>query len=255
MKQTLWFLAVLVLLGGSPLAQDRGPGPKQAPLRVFVHERGFPPFDFGRGPQGEALGLYPRLMEEIRRRTGLDWVAVALPASRIYDAFRQGDVEVEVGVNSAWRVDEFAISAYTRPFAVDSNVLVYPAGKALSLPSALAPTGTPAPAVGTIRGYVYPSLEPKFRTGIWRRVDVNDERTLMESVAGGRLAAAVVTRAVAEYYRKNLALRVDFGAPFDALPLAIRIRKDRADLLPLVDQALASMEADGFTAALYREYQ
>jgi len=73
-------------------------------LRVFLHEQGFPPFDFGDPGGGTPTrGIYPELMDAVCRRTGLIWVAVSLPPGRIYQSFRAGDVDVEVGANRPGR--------------------------------------------------------------------------------------------------------------------------------------------------------
>ena len=126
-------------------------------LRVFTHENSFPPLDFGLPASGPPRGIYPEILGALSRKTGIAWVPVALPPGRVYEGFRSQDSNVEIGCNPAWRTNEADISLYTDAFATDSNVLAFRKNHRFVLPKADGPVAPPK-TVGTIIGYVYPSL-------------------------------------------------------------------------------------------------
>lgn len=219
--------------------------PDPAVLRVFLHEDGFPPFDFGDPGDGSPpQGIYPELMDALCRRAGLQWFPVALPPGRIYQSFRAGDVDVEVGVNPGWRGSEEELSVYSVPFATDENTILTRKN-----------FGGAVKVLGTVTGYVYPSLTRKFADGSLVRFDAKNERSLLDLLAGGRIDAAVMTKAVAQYLVRSGHDRVGFGPAIDRLPLSIRLHKKYTFLLPAIDRALRSLKADGTLERIYAQYR
>jgi len=109
--------------------------------------------------------------------------------------------------------------------------------------------------LGAVTGYVYPALKPKFADGSLIGFDAKNERALLDLVAGGRIDGAVITKAVAEYLISPGRNRFHFGTAFDRLPLSIRLHKNYARLLPAINRALRSLEADGTLERIYAKYR
>jgi len=224
-------------------------------LRVFIHDKGFPPLDFGWTPGKSSTGIYPEILDALCKKTGMTWVPIALPPGRVYEGFRSRDNNVEIGCNPQWRTTEADISLYTKPFTTDSNVLVFRRNARFPLPGPGDKLSGPPKIIGTIIGYVYPGLEEQFKTGALVRQDIAAEKTLLEVLAAGRVDAIIITRLVVLYYMKGGAYDFELGEPRDELPLSIRVHTSLGWAVAPLNRALDELRADGTIDKIYAKYR
>ena len=220
-------------------------------LHLALEENGFPPFYFK--PGDSRVGIYDQIIKGVEARTHDVYQVVYLPQKRKLEAFRKGTVDIEPGVNPAWRAEDLAISAYSVPFANAEDVL-------LARPDDTRPRERPSDlkgqTLGCITGYSYPELQPLFAAGTVKRDDSRTEEIMMRKLVLKRVDAAIAERVIAEYERKvHPELQVRFGGVVSSKPLTFRFRKEKGAALARFDAALAKLKADGTLTAIFAQYQ
>jgi polar amino acid transport system substrate-binding protein len=225
-----------------------------APIKLFVHETGFPPFDF---PLEEArvtgrYGIYPEIIDEISRRINIPYERVYLPPGRIYEDFRNGVFNVECGCSPLWRTSEKDVSLYTNPYAQDITSIVFRKGDEFPVKS---PDDLIGKKLGTVIGYVYPSLNNLFKKGSIEREDASDEKSLMEMLVNNRVDAILITKTVCQYYAKELKYNITIGYTEEDLPIQIRIQNKDKDLVDKFNAAINRMLSDGTISKIYARYK
>jgi polar amino acid transport system substrate-binding protein len=245
----------VVYLNKNTAALNETPGNNDStPIKVFVHENGFPPFDFSlqESKVTGRFGIYPEIMAEISKRIKIPYERVYLPPGRIYEDFRNGVVNVEFGCSPLWRDSEKFISLYTKHITHDITSIVFRKGEEFPVKSPEALVGK---KLGTVIGYIYPSLNEYFKNGNIKREDAPNEKSLMKMLNNNRVDAIIITKTVCQYYAKNLNYNVVIGDTLEDLPLYIRIHENNKDLVEKFNGAIDEMLTDGTINKIYERYK
>lgn len=190
------------------------------------------PYYFEQGPDA---GLVVDLVNAIFAHTNIKLTTVESPAMRTLQALHAGKIDFEIAspswFDSAQDDQQFVFSD---PFLAITERLVY-VGEELSLWQQLSEVY--GRQVGTVRGYYYHDA------ALFERVDFPSERELVVALSKGRINVAIIGDAPAAYWAKQLGVTIHFGAIHSAGQLAIRIRKDKAKLLPAINSGIAQVLA------------
>ena len=170
-----WFL-----LGQEAMGQTRE-------LRMFVPDTDWPPYLIN--TPGHPGGVFVEVLREAVGSLGYTVVPVRLPNKRGWSMLDNGEVDVHIKAKD-W-VEDPDRYEWSIPFMKNENVLVYAADSDLKYDS---PKSMLGKSIGTIKGFIYPALEPYFKDGRIRRVDCASPYTMLELVALHRIDAAVVNR-------------------------------------------------------------
>lgn len=182
------------------------PAPQAAgSLRFAVSQSWGPPF-VERVGNRLVGGIFPDLMTQIAAEAGLSPEFKLLPAARVDEALRDGEVDLHCLLSPSWAPSLRGSPRWSVPLLTLRDVLVgLPDGPARL--DAL-PAGR-ATLIGTVRGYRYPALQGLFEAGTLRREDAPDQWSVLEKLQRGRSELAVVNDyALLAYRRRNPGTRV-----------------------------------------------
>jgi len=111
--------------------------------------------------------------------------------------------------------------------------------------------------VNIFRGYSYPVFEEAFNKGIVEKDEVNNELSLIRILAAKRCTAIFMDSIAFEHnasrlgYDKSLFKR---GMQLSDTELKIKIRREKASILPRINKAIAEMRRDGTVDLIIKKY-
>ncbi|WP_026345079.1 substrate-binding periplasmic protein [Novispirillum itersonii] len=243
-------LAVTLLAGSAPSAPAQTPSAPQLPvvlipavptpapaaerpLRAGVLEGTAPP---RAGVDGQfSQGLLPDLMRMVADDLARPVEMISVPRKRIYQILATDQIDLVCTLAEGWiptpERPRFALSV---PLFSEQNVIV---GMALSgsaaaetpeagrpeagKPEAGRPDVAPvlnglkdlAGTIATVRGYLYPDLDPLFAAGTLTRIDAPDEAAALKMVTHGRTRYAILNRMVYGWNSRTVPPSAPFPLP------------------------------------------
>jgi ABC-type amino acid transport substrate-binding protein len=111
--------------------------------------------------------------------------------------------------------------------------------------------------VNIFLGYSYPTFEKAFNKGIVEKDEVGNELSLIKILVAKRCTAIFMDSIAFKYnasrlgYEKNLFKR---GMQLSDTELKIKIRREKASLLPRINKAIAEMKRDGAIERIIKKY-
>jgi len=213
-------------------------------LRVPVYATARPPLVEIQA--GEVRGILPEMFKAILEHAGLSFVFDPVPVMRKRVLFEDGVYVLACCANPAWRnrPKERDVQLFSEAFTQNRDIFVFPKGKSF-------PVGGRADlgraVVGVRRGFDYRGSR-FFGT----RLDLESEDAIFKALLAGRVDVGIVNEHTfhASPHHKNL----DEGPEHDVVSLHIRVHKNRSDLLPRINGAIAAFMADGTHDLIVRKY-
>jgi len=195
---------------------------------------------------GHLSGITPKILREISKRTGLAMEIQWLPQKRLMIAFETGTIDMEPTVNPVWRECHRDISVYTQPFYVTGDVFLVRRESGIRGSSVKEFYGM---KLGCGLGYYYPEgFQEAFENGDIHREDNPVAEKNLVKLSLKRIDGIIVDKVQVRYIMKRVGLNPDdFATAYAFKPseLSMRLHKNRKDLLPVINAALAGMLADG----------
>lgn len=206
--------------------------------------------------KGRYTGIAVEICREAIRRSGHTSIVVEMPQKR-RDLVEWGkSVDIEPGCERSWRIHHEAVSVYTDPYIQTRNVIVVRKGTHSGTGSLLEFYGT---TIGANLGYYYTDgLSRAFDQGLIHRDDCGAGHNLISKLVNRRLNAIVSDTYEWKYWMKRL--NQDLSGYLEAYrfshmnQLSIRLHKDRAGLVPALNQALEQMKADRTISKIVRQF-
>lgn len=190
----------------------------ERPLRAGVSEGTAPP---RAGVDGQfSQGLLPDLMRMVADDLARPVEMISVPRKRIYQMLATDQIDLLCTLAEGWipatERPRFVLSV---PLFSEQNVIV---GMAAS-GSAAAETPEVAPVlnglkdlagtIATVRGYLYPDLDPLFAAGALTRIDAPDEAAALKMVTYGRTRYAILNRMVYGWNSRTVPPSAPFPLP------------------------------------------
>ncbi|WP_137937652.1 transporter substrate-binding domain-containing protein [Chitinivorax sp. B] len=221
-----------------------------AEFLVGLPEKEIPPFSFSQG--GQLAGIYRDLFDKLAPLTGDTYRYVHIPAMRIMRAFEHGQIDIEPGVNPAWRSSTVE-SVYSVQFARAADVLLI--RKGVLMPTSLSQLS--GATIGTVRGFVYPSLDPSFRNRQISRDESSDEFQLLLKLAANRYDYAVVNKSVADYWlhHRPAAAPWRVGLTVGEADIMLRFQPRHSSALKRVNAGLTKLKQSGEIDVIFQKYR
>ncbi len=145
-------------------------------------------------------GILPDLMTAIAAELGTTPVFELLPPARVEAALADGSVDLQCLLAPAWWPDAPSHLHWSVPVLVLRDVLVAaPDGP----PTAAAFDQGSAWALGTVRGYHYPTLAGRIATGQLVRDDALDQWAVLEKLSRSRTPVGVVNEWTLKAYNRR----------------------------------------------------
>lgn len=221
-------------------------------LKVVLYDGGSPPLFFAKGDSN--TGIYVDLLNEIGRVAGHKFEFHYYPTKRAMVLFEEGSVDLEVGINPAWRSSSKVPGDYSVPFGQSEDVVVFQKGKVKPVSSAADLAGA---KVGTIKGFYYAGYMDAFAGRKIHRQDSLDEDKLMQKMAGGRLNAAFIRKEAAQYRIKvdNKFKALVIGDVIGSADIMLRVHPSKSSIMDSLNSAIKTLKESGKIDEIYSQYR
>lgn len=220
-------------------------GAYSATLDVGLVDADRPPYFIRATHHASASGMYLDIMDEIAQQTGLEFNYKFLPQKRIRAYIKIGLLDVEPGIDPQWRTKkgEAEASVYSTPLFESPEVLIYN------------PTKFPIP----------PSHEELMQYNSCKVLGFNSvknananesaltsEEQIIDLIKLQRCDWAIFPLDVI----KSLSSfgRLKYTEPVATYSLSLRLNKEHADLLVMINSAIQEMKSSGKLDAIIRSY-
>ena len=170
-----------------------------APLRFVVPDSWTMPmvqFERGRPTQGILYDVMLRLATQV----GVPAEFHVLPRARVQSAMEHGEIDVRCYAAQSWLPNQSGDYIWSIPLWVQPDVL-------LSRPDPLTsadPAHLTRQSIGTVRGYIYPTLQPLFDADKLDREDARNQEQVLEKLLAGRYRYAVSNQWTMDWFNQRL---------------------------------------------------
>lgn len=241
----IWLTATLFIMACGHALADQ-------PLKVLLYQPGNPPYTLLEDDKHK--GLFTDIFHRLQEITKLQFELVSRPVARGLAEFDAGRIDIEPGVNPDWRSHMRVPGLYSISYAKSAEVVVFAPGKKkpVKVPSDLF-----GDMVGVVRGFVYPKYDAAMSAGMIIRLDNLSSDLLLEQLLVGRLNQIFIGYDTLLYLQKIRPeyKALEIGDVVDEQDVMMRLHPDKADYLPLINQALQQMMKDGEIEQIYSRYR
>jgi len=218
---------------------------------VGFMEDGYPPMFFSK--KSHDTGIYKDIYAAISKITGDRFTFAYYPHTRVLYMFEKNRIDIETGVNPAWRKGCNTPGVYTIPFAKLTDVILFRPGKKINVAK---PEDLRGRKLGAVRGYVTPGFMSLFARNEIIRIDGNSEQQLMRLMANGRLDQMLINKTVALYWMKKNPDYKNFeiGSAVVEVDIMIRLHPAKKHTVDRLNKALKQLVASGEIERIYAMY-
>jgi len=184
------FLPLALLLFCACSAAD------ERPLRFSVIESWAMPLikvDNGEAVGGIVYDLQMRLAQKVGRRAEM----LVLPRKRVQAMLVRGEIDVRCYVNPNWMTESHHQYIWSVPFMTQRDLLVARTPRTVTLEQ------LHGELVGTVLGYVYPQLQPKFDSHDLQRDDARTQELALLKLDAGRNNYAVSSELTLNWFNRD----------------------------------------------------
>ncbi len=167
-------------------------------LRFALGQTWGPPFVLRKEKQVVG-GLLPELMAVIAAELGRSPELLSLPPARVERAIDDGTVDLHCLLSPSWWPEIRDPARWSVPLMRLRDLLVAAPGG----PQTLQVVSRQPWVVGTVRGYLYPTLDAAFEQGRLRREDALDQWAVLQKLARGRTPLAIVNEYVLHAWQRE----------------------------------------------------
>lgn len=194
----------------------------------------------------ESPGLISELLPQLLSRAKIQGQNIPLPPNRTNQALDKGTLDFDIVSPSWFEHGDFG------PMFVQSEPIMAIKEHLITLEQNQSQwadmSSVKGKEIGTVMGYLYHNDKD------FIRVDFKSEQELIKALHRGRIQAAISGDDTALYWSNQLKLPIAFGAEHSSGFLVFRLRKERADLLARINDAIAELKADGTIDQLIAKY-
>lgn len=198
-------------------------------------ESGWVPYQ--RAAEPGKPGVYAELMESIEKRSDITIRPVYLPPKRAAKALQIGLVDFDFNVLE-WMEDGMPGEGFvlSEPLYTVTEYLITTNQHASMFNQKSDYYGH---SIGTIAGYFY------FDADRFTRVDFLSEEALLVGLAKGRFKAIIMEEHAAKYWADKHKVDIVLAVQHTKGPVRMRLREEKAQLLPALNRAITSLKSDG----------
>ncbi|MCC2616348.1 transporter substrate-binding domain-containing protein [Aestuariibacter halophilus] len=199
---------------------------------------------YQRGAVAGTPGVFQQMTDAISGHVDIIFKYVNFPAKRAQKAMKDGLIDVEF-ISLEWLPggdpgEGFVVS---NPLFAVNEYIVTLAGNEAQFSNRQAYYGK---AVGTIAGYYY------FDDDKFEREDFLTESLLIQGLKKKRFNAVILERETAKFWASVHQVDIAFAPLHTEGVLRVRLQKDKAHLLPLINQGIEAIKASGELANILR---
>lgn len=188
--------------------------------------------------------VFRDVWQAVLLKSGIEFSLVRVSHEERRNLFIEGTIQLDCCSVKAWRAREaeMAVQLWTRPLFYTVDHLILKAGRQYDIkdPAALSDY-----SVAVVDGFTYPA-EASFGS----RVVVPSIAAALKAVAEGEADLTIVNSQEFRRLQKLEGLPLIMGPEHHRLVLRARVHKSRADLLPVLNEAIEQLHASGEIAKL-----
>ncbi|MGI2065403.1 substrate-binding periplasmic protein [Shewanella sp. MF08487] len=196
--------------------------------------------------QAEAPGMIAELIPMILSLAKVEAEILDLPPKRTNKALETGLLDFDI-VSPSWFAKQDL-----GPLFVKSTPIIQITEYVVTLPENVSQyrdiNQIKGKEVGTVRGYLYHDAQHFIRT------DFASEQELIKALGKHRVKAIIAGNYPALYWSAQLGIPVALAAVHSDGDLVFRLRKEHAALLPAINQAIATLKANGNIDEIIKKY-
>ncbi len=199
-------------------------------------------------------GVYKDIFQEIENLTGDIFLMNFYPVARLHVLFEQGKLDIEPGINPLWRKHSSTPGIFSIYFSQSVVLLLFQPRKAIDVETV---KDLKNKQIGTVRGYHYTDYSNHFSRENIIRVDLPDEKKLLEFLSAGRVDQIFIEQNVALYWMKQQPILqiLEFGNVIEIADIAMRVHPDKAYIVPRINAALRQLIDSGKIEEIYQRYR
>jgi polar amino acid transport system substrate-binding protein len=223
----------------------------EVPLRFVVSDSwAMPMVQIERGRPTQ--GILHDLMLSLATQVGVPAEFHVLPRARVQNAMDHGEVDIRCHVSQSWLPDLSGDYIWSVPLLVQRDLLI---GRRDS-PTSVNPTQLPRQAIGTVRGYVYPTLQPLFDADRLQREDARNQEQVLEKLLAGRYQYAVSNQWTLDWFNQRLLpdQQLKSVALVQEQPISCYVRNDPKVPVQRILRTLQQMKTSGEINDIIRLY-
>lgn len=198
------------------------------------------------GDQAEAPGMITELIPMILSMAEIKGEILALPPKRTNNALETGQLDFDIVSPSWFEKQDLG------PLFVKSAPIMQITEYVVTLPENVSKykdiSQIKGQEIGTVRGYLYHDDKD------FTRADFTSEQELIKALDKHRVNAVIAGNYPALYWSTQLRIPVALAAVHSDGDLVFRLRKEHADLLPAINQAIATLKANGKIDEIIKKY-
>lgn len=223
---------------------------EERPLRFSVIESWAMPLikvENGEATGGIIFDLQTRLAQKVGRRAQM----MVLPRKRVQAMLVRGEIDVRCYVNPAWMTESHHQYIWSVPFMNQRDVLVGRTQRAVALED------LHGELMGTVLGYVYPKLQPRFDSHDLQRDDARTQELALLKLEAGRNNYAVSSELTLNWFNRGQPAGLKLQ-PLEELSsdVASCIVRDEPDVPTMaLLRALVQMSNDGEFEKILSSYR
>ncbi|WP_198782729.1 substrate-binding periplasmic protein [Shewanella putrefaciens] len=198
------------------------------------------------GDQAEAPGMITELIPMILSLAKIDGEILTLPPKRTNNALETGQLDFDIVSPSWFEKQDLG------PLFVKSVPIMQITEYVVTLPENVSKYKDigqiKGKQIGTVRGYLYHDDKD------FIRADFTSEQELIKALDKHRVDAVIAGNYPALYWSTQLRIPVALAAVHSDGDLVFRLRKEHTDLLPAINQAIATLKANGKIDEIIKKY-
>ncbi|SUI76435.1 substrate-binding periplasmic protein [Shewanella morhuae] len=196
--------------------------------------------------QAEAPGMITELIPMILSLAKIEAEILDLPPKRTNNALETGQLDFDI-VSPSWFVKQDL-----GPLFVKSTPIIKIIEYVVTLPENVSQYNDinqiKGKHIGTVRGYLYHDDKD------FIRADFTSEQELVKALDKHRVDAIIAGNYPVLYWSTQLGIPVALAAVHSDSDLVFRLRKEHAALLPAINQAIATLKANGDIDQIIKKY-
>ncbi|MBK5415347.1 substrate-binding periplasmic protein [Pseudomonas sp. TH31] len=145
-------------------------------------------------------GILYDILLSLATQVGVPAEFHVLPRARVQNAMEHGEVDVRCYAAQSWLPNQSGDYIWSIPLFLQRDLLVSRKGP----PSSVLPADLQHEAIGTVLGYIYPTLQPLFDAGQLQREDARNQEQVLDKLLSGRYRYAVSNQWTLDWFNQRL---------------------------------------------------
>ncbi len=171
----------------------------EPPLRFAMPDSwAMPMVQYERGRPTQGI-LYD-IMLSLATQVGAPAEFHVLPRARVQSAMEHGEIDVRCYAAQSWLPNQSGDYIWSLPLLFQRDLLV----SRKDQPVSINPATLPRQSIGTVLGYIYPTLQPLFDTDHLHREDARNQEQVLEKLLAGRYRYAVSNQWTLDWFTQRL---------------------------------------------------